>query len=183
MWRDPVWLQRGLDALKATLDVEPVLKQQMIDFLLEEGFWDRRRLSDAAARTRFNACLNPGKPDFFKIGEVWALMKRFRRYELLHAMCADMGFEPLVQIPPRARRAELMRRLQERNQQHAAETAAIELELTMLESEEGDSTPAVRSDGVRVHPAMREPGPAFALREPGPTPLDEPDEVSGPGAF
>lgn len=162
--RDPVWTQRGLDALKATLDADAVLKQQMIDYLLAEGFWDSRKLTDAAARTRFNACLNPGKPDFFKLSEIWALMKRFRRYELLYAMCEDLGFERPHQIPPRERRADLMRRLQERNQQHAADTAAIERELAMLDAEEGSGEPpAHHSDVVRVHPAMRERGPVFHL--------------------
>jgi len=171
--RDAVWVQRGLDALKLTLDVDPVLKQQMIDFLLEEGFWDRRRLSDAAARTRFNACLNPGKPDFFKLSEIWALMKRFRRYELLYAMCADMGFEPPVQIPVRERRAELIRRQQQLRQERDAELAEVERLLQQLDVEEGAD--ADERPSLRIHPAVREPGPAFNL--------DEPRDVDGPGAF
>lgn len=171
--RDAVWVQRGLDALKATLDVDPVLKQQMIDFLLEEGFWDRRKLSDAGARARFNACLNPGKPDFFKLSEIWALMKRFRRYELLHAMCADMGFEAPVQIPVRERRAELIRRQHQLRQACDAELAEVERLLEQLDQEEG-AEPDQRQ-GVRIHPAVREPGPAFSL--------DEPRDVDGPGAF
>lgn len=170
--RDAVWVQRGLDALKATLDVDPVLKQQMIDFLLEEGFWDRRRLSDAAARTKFNACLNPGKPDFFKLSEIWALMKRFRRYELLFAMCEDMGFERPVQIPPRARRAELLRQLQAIHQQHAGQVAELERLMAQMDDEPG--TDEERPHGLRIHPAMREPGPMFDL----------PDETEHtPGAF
>lgn len=173
--RDSVWVQRGLDALKATLDVDPVLKQQMIDFLLDEGFWDRRRLSDAAARTKFNACLNPGKPDFFKLSEIWALMKRFRRYELLFAMCEDMGFERPVQIPPRARRAELLRQLQAIDQLRDAQAAEVQRLLAQLDQEEGEGADELPSGVVRVHPAMREPGPAFDLREQ--------DEAKGPGAF
>lgn len=167
-WRDPQWLQRGLDAMQATFDVDSTTKQQMIDFLLAEGFWDTNKLTPAAARTKFNACMNPMKPDFFKLSELWVLMKRFRRYELWLAMGEDMGFECPQQIPLTTRRADLERQLLELRQQSQAQLEALENALTRLDDVAG----AAHSSGtVRIHPVMREAGPRF----------DVPDEDVGHG--
>lgn len=159
MHREPEWMQRCLDAMRDTLDVDSALKQQMIDFLFAEGFWDSRRLGAAAARTRFNACLNPGKPDFFKLSELWALMKRFRRYGLLYAMLDDMGFERPRQLPTRLRRDELARQIAALRQTQEEALAELEHQLTLLDDAAVLEEPAER---LRVHPAMREPGPRFS---------------------
>lgn len=165
MWRDPEWLQRSLDALRATLDVEPSLKQEMIQFLFDEGFWNAGSLSPAAATVRFNACLNPGKPEFFKLSELWALMKRFQRYELLLAMCEDMGFERPRLIPTAMRRQVLMERLAIGQERLANELASIRAELERLDDVD-DTQPelTIREDArVRIHPAMRERGAKFSM--------------------
>lgn len=160
MWRDPEWLQMGMDAMRATFAVEPALKQQMIDFLLDEGFWDHRTLSPRAAQTKFNACLNPSKPDFFKLSELWALMKRFRRYHLWLAMGADLGFEEPRQIPTEVRRIELLERLVMAQERAASELAHIHNELQRMDEIADERQDRVVST-LRVHPAMREVGPRF----------------------
>jgi hypothetical protein len=93
MWLDSEWQRRGLEALRDTLDVDSRTRRDMIQFLFDEGFWDAEKLSWDAAVARWNDCLNPGKSAFFKIGELWALMKRFERFHLWLAMGDDLGFE------------------------------------------------------------------------------------------
>lgn len=93
MWADSRWRDRAMHALQETLNVDAGLKREMIEFLFEEKFWDRATLSWAAAVTRFNDCLSIKKPSFFKLGEVWALMSRFRRHQLFLAMAEDLGYE------------------------------------------------------------------------------------------
>lgn len=93
MWLDAEWQRQGLAALRETLNVDPRLRREMIQFLFDEGFWDASKLSWDAAVARWNDCLNPGKNSFFKIGELWALMKRFERFHLWLAMADDFGFE------------------------------------------------------------------------------------------
>jgi hypothetical protein len=92
-WISPAWLQIALQALRDTLDVDAQLKREMIQFLYDEGFWDRDKLKWEAGIARFNACLNPEKPDKFSLAEVWALSKRFDRDQLVMAMLEDMGYE------------------------------------------------------------------------------------------
>lgn len=160
--RDPKWLQRGLDAMRETLDVDAATKAAMIDFLMEEGFWDSRRLTPAAARTRFNACMNPMKTEFFKLSELWALMKHFHRYQLLDAMCQDMGFEPPRKLPTSNLRAELQQKLDALASQHADQVAELRAQIEQLDG----AADAPRQDGnVRLHPAMREDGARFALND------------------
>ncbi|MGC1550340.1 MAG: hypothetical protein WA777_17610 [Rhodanobacter sp.] len=164
MWRDPAWMQRGLDAMRATLDVEPQLKQAMIDFLLEEGFWNVRSLSQQAAHTRFNACMNPGKAEFFKFSELWALMKRFQRYELWLAMGDDFGFERPRLVPTEARRQELIEKMLAAQERLSNELATLRAELSRLD--DGSAAAGAPSDSqgaaLRIHPAMREDGPRFS---------------------
>lgn len=109
-WIDEGWLRKAFESLKATLDVDTQLKRDMIQFLLDEGFWDKERLQWDSAVARFNACLNPNKTDFFKLGEVWALMKRFCRHELFLAMAEDLGYEVRAK-PTEERRLELLERI------------------------------------------------------------------------
>lgn len=161
-WRDPTWMQRGLDAMKVTLDVDAALKQQMIDFLLDEGFWNPKKLSPKAARTKFNACMNPLKPDFFKLSELWALMKRFRRYELWLAMGDDLGFERPHHLPTVTYRDHLQQQLDAQERLRADLLAELE---AIDAAEPVDLVESARygGDRLRVHPAMREVGPHFSL--------------------
>lgn len=92
-WLDADWQERGLQALRDTLDVDPRVRKAMVQFLFDEGFWDEQHLTWAAAIARWNDCLNPGKPSFFKLGELWALMSRFGRHQLFLAMADDLGYE------------------------------------------------------------------------------------------
>lgn len=110
MWIDAAWSQRGLDALRETLDVDPQTKRAMIQFLFDEGFWDVERLTWDAAVARWNDCQNPGKPAFWKPGELWALMWRFERHHLFLAMAADLGYE-LRRTPTEERRQLLLERM------------------------------------------------------------------------
>jgi len=164
-WRDPEWLQRGLDALKATLDVEPQLKRDMFLFLIEEGFWDGSRLTDAAAQTKFNACMNPAKPEYFKLTEIWVLMKRFQRHELLHAMAADLGFEPLKLIPQELRREDLVLKLERLRETAAEQEARLLQEIEQLDGYTESADRRGDAQRLRVHPAMRETGVRFSLPE------------------
>lgn len=110
-WIDEAWLRTALDAMRATFGHDPHQKKDMIQFLLDEGFWDPETLKSwDAAVSRFNDCLNPNKAQFFKFGEVWALMKRFDRHQLFHALAADLGYE-VRQIPTEARRLALLERI------------------------------------------------------------------------
>lgn len=165
-WRDPLWLGRALDALKATLNVDPVTKTEMIRFLITEGFWVGTKLTEEAAHTKFNACMNPGKPEFFKLTELWVLMKRFQRFDLLHTMVEDLGFEQLVPIPRAVRREDLVQRLEKLRQQRDDEEALLLTELQLLESPETSPGTALDQQGiVRIHPALRDPGVRFSLPE------------------
>lgn len=157
-WLTPAWLQRGLDALKQTLEVNPELKRQMVEWLLEVGLWDRESLTYDAAVARFNGNLNPGKSHHFRPSEVWALMKQFRRYEFLFAMCEDLGFEPPRQKPTEERHQALLERIAAATEVCAATVSAARAELALL-----DSAPA-----IRVHPAITARIGSFSLPEPEP---------------
>jgi hypothetical protein len=154
-WLDPLWMQRGLDALRETLDVDASTKRDMIEYLFEEGFWDRDRLSWDAAIARFNACLNPNKSEFFKLSELWALMKRFRRHQLLHTLAADLGCEVRV-IPTEERRQALLERLADAQETLATAQQEIAAELARLSP----------GETVRLHPAVRAQDAKFSV-EPG----------------
>jgi len=142
MWIDAGWAQRGLDALRSTLDVDGTTKKAMIEFLFHEGFWDQDKLTWDAAISRFNDCLNPGKPAFFKLGEVWALMKRFERHELFHALAQDLGFE-VRRIPTEERRQALLQRVATAIEGFEEELAGARAELARLGP---DAQPAVPRD-------------------------------------
>lgn len=110
-WTDEVWLRTALDAMRTTFGNDPHQKKEMIDFLLDEGFWDKESLKSwEAATARFNDCLNPNKAQFFKVSEVWALMKRFDRPQLFLAMAEDLGYE-VRKIPTETRRQLLLERI------------------------------------------------------------------------
>lgn len=150
---DPMWMQRGWDALRETLNVDDTTKAAMIRFLLDEGFWDKEHLSWEGAERRFNACLNPGRPEYFKIYELWALMKRFHRFQLLYAMAEDLSFRPLEPRPTEERRLELLERIAAAEERRNAEVSHARAELEKL-----DAAP----DPVRVHPAFQESRGGFS---------------------
>lgn len=143
---DPKWMQRGWEALRETFNVDGATKRDMIQFLLDEGFWHKDRLTWEGAEKRFNDCINPTRDTFFKLVELWALMKQFRRFHLLEVMADDLGFRPLVQMPTEERRLELLERIAAAEEQMLAVVGPARAELDKL-----DAAPE-----VRVHPAFQE---------------------------
>ena len=131
-WIDETWLHDALAALKATCDVDAHTRNEMIQFLLDNGFWDQEKLKDwASAVAKFNSCLNPNKAEFFKIGELWALMRRFGRHQLFLAMAADLGYE-VRPIPTEHRRQALMQQLLDAQAQCAAASERVASQLERL---------------------------------------------------
>lgn len=110
MWVDPAWTRRGLAALHAMLDVDDHTRKAMIQFLFDEGFWDAHKLTWDAAIAKWNDGKNPGKPGFFKIGELWALAMRFERHQLFLAVMEDLGYE-VRRTPTEERRQLLLERM------------------------------------------------------------------------
>jgi hypothetical protein len=156
MWTDPTWMQQGLDALRSTLDTDPAMRRDMVQFLLDEGFWstDTLRTWDSAV-ARFNSCLNPHKSEFFKLSELWALMKRFHRHQLFLAMAADLGYE-VRPLPTEARRQALLERIAVGLERCGWERDAVHAELARLEAH-------VAAPGPRIEPAVREGTARFSL--------------------
>lgn len=161
---DEVWMQRGLDALEEMFRVDDATKREMIQFLFDEGFWDVKTLKWTAAIARFNDCLNPSKERFFKLGELWALAKAFRRHGLLHAMVEDLGYQRLREKPTEERRQELLARIAVAQERMLAEVLTAKRELELLDEQ---------PDRLRVHPAIHEGRGSFsqASAEPEPPPL------------
>lgn len=144
-WIEETWLHDALAALKATCDVDAHTRNEMIQFLLDNGFWDQEKLKDwASAVAKFNSCLNPNKAEFFKIGELWALMRRFGRHHLFLAMAADLGYE-VRPIPTEHRRQALMQQLLDVQAQCAAASERVASQLERL------NTPAPEPRQGAVH--------------------------------
>lgn len=172
---DEVWMQRGLDALEEMFRVDDATKRDMIEFLFNEGFWNKEQLKWEAAVARFNDCLNPNKPKFFKLAELWALMKAFRRHGLLHAMGEDLGYQPLRVAPTEARRQELLERIAVAHECLLAEYQRARAELPEL-------TPTTAP--VRIHPAFHEGHGGFSRAPQDATSLtDEQDAGQPSGGF
>lgn len=94
MFLDDSWFERAFDALKETFPRDKHLRKEMIQFLYDEGFWDPEKLSWEAAEKRFEGNTNPARSDTnWKLGEVWALMKRFGRHDFAIAMIDDLGYD------------------------------------------------------------------------------------------
>lgn len=129
---DENWQQLGLVALRETLDVDGHTRKAMIEYLFAEGFWDTSRLSWDAAIARWNDCLNPSKTAFFKLGELWALMRQFGRHHLLLALADDLGYE-LRRKPTEERRQELLARMVDTLTRTERELALARDALTRLE--------------------------------------------------
>src|SRR5579859_7223420 len=92
-WLTPAWGQRGLNALKESLDPGVDVKSAALKFLLGSGLWNSSELTADAAEARYNGNLNPGRKTQFKLIEVWALMKFLGRHQLFLAMADDLGYE------------------------------------------------------------------------------------------
>lgn len=152
---DETWMQRGLDALESVFQVDDAAKRDMIEYLFDAGFWSRERLTWPAAQARFNDCLNPNKGQFFKVSELWALMKAFGRHQLLHVMAEDLGYQPLRQAPTEERRQALLERIATAEEWMRAEVSRARAELAEL-----DVKPA-----LRVHPAIHEGRGSFSRSE------------------
>lgn len=158
MFLDPAWRQQGLDALREMLDVDDHLKKQIIEFLFEEGYWDEKRTSWDAAVARYNACLNPNKEAFFKLSEIWAIAKRFRRYHVLYAMAEDMGFYRPREKPTEERRQELLERIATAEEKLLDEITGARAELARLD----------QPTAVHIEPAIRERrGAVWSQPDPG----------------
>lgn len=133
LWIDESWLRMAFEALQESLRVDPRARQDMIQFLLDEGFWDGEKLTFPAAETRFANCLNPNKSEFFKLGEIWALMKRFGRHQLLLAMADDLGYE-LRRKPTEERRQELLERIATASENCERAVSAASAELARIDA-------------------------------------------------
>lgn len=133
-WTTEAWLREALGALKRTLDVDARTKNEMVQFLLDEGFWDKEKLSTwESAIAKFNSCLNPNKSEFFKVGELWALSKRFARHDLFLAMAADLGYE-VRRLPTEERQQELLEQLAHLQTQHGEALERISTQLAQLQA-------------------------------------------------
>jgi hypothetical protein len=141
MWIDASWQQQGLEALRATFNVETKKRNEMIQFLYDEGFWDIERLTWDAGVARWNDCLNPSKSAFFKMGELWALMKRFGNHDLFEAMAADLGYE-IRRRPTEERRMALLERIAQATEGYAESIAAAQAELARLHAPTGEKVSA-----------------------------------------
>lgn len=149
-WIDEPWLRRAFDALKETLDSDPRLKREMIQFLLDEGFWDSKHLKWDSAVARFNACLNPARDDAFKVGEIWALMKRFGRHQLFLAMAEDLGYEAR-RIPTEERRQELLERIADASERHERLLGELHGDLVRLSEQAPSAAGAAPGQVARLH--------------------------------
>lgn len=130
------WPRLGLAALRETLDVDGQTRRAMIEYLYAEGFWDARRLSWDAAVARWNDCLNPQKPAFFKLGEVWALMRHFGRHQLLLTLADDLGYE-VRRKPTEERRQDLLEHLTDVLERTERELVAAREALAGLDGDAG----------------------------------------------
>ena len=154
-WLDDRWYQNALTALKATLDSSAELKAAMVQFLFDEGFYNTTKLTWEGAIARFNSCLNPSKGEFFKVTEIWALMKRFEQHALFLAIADDLGYE-VRRKPSEERRQELQELLSDQMNALLSLLQGTQSELHRMDAGP-HSTP--------VHPAIKERRAAFSLAE------------------
>lgn len=134
---DDTWARQAFQALRQTLDVDDHTRKEMIQFLMDEGFWDAS-LAWPTAVARWNSCLNPTKSEFFKLGELWALMRRFRRHDLFLAMANDLGFE-VRERPTEERRQQLLEQLVRVEGDLLYEIQTARAQLERLDAGQGDA--------------------------------------------
>lgn len=159
-WADPTWMQMGADALRETLSVDPRMRRDMVQFLIDEGFWDVNADDPAAweaAQRRFLHCLNPSRPEFFKLSELWALSKRFGRHQFFLAMADDLGYEMRLKSTEE-RRQQLLERLVV-----AMERAGLERESVLAELDRinGVEEPDYIEPGILAGGRFSVPGRGF----------------------
>lgn len=90
---DAEWFDRCHKALVADFGDNPDTKPDMVQFMFDAGFYDPKTLTPAAGLQRFNDCLNPNRAHRFKIVEVLALARRFRRVAFVSLIMREMGAE------------------------------------------------------------------------------------------
>lgn len=157
-WLDKQWQQAALNAMLQTFDVSPSLKNEIVQFLLDEGFWDKDKLNWDSAIARYNACLNPNKSEFFKLSEAWAISKRFGRPMFALAMVEDLGYESPRPMATESRRQQLLEQIHTAVNQCEATVALARAELARLAPEQ--------LPDARIHPAIAEGRSTnFALAE------------------
>jgi hypothetical protein len=144
-WIDDSWLQKAYESLKATVGEDRHLKKDMVQFLLDEGFWDKDRLQWDSAIARFNDCINPTKEQFFKVGELWALMRRFGRHQLFLAMADDLGYEVRLR-PTEERRQQLLERIADSTERFERDLAGVRADLQRVSGEEPAARPSPLGD-------------------------------------
>lgn len=149
---DEAWLRTAYDALRAMFAIDQHTRNAMIEFLYDEGFWDREKLQWDAAIARFNANLNPNKPEAWKIGELWALAIRFDRPQLFSAVMDSLGFESRHK-PTEERRQDLLQRVADVLERLDHEMAAARAELLRLD----------RPEEPRRPQPLQQPRPQFSL--------------------
>lgn len=165
---DETWLRRAFNAAQEMLDVDTRTRDQMVQFLLDEGFWPAENFKDfASAVARWNSCKNPTKPEFFKMGELWAIAMRFGRHQLFLAIMADLGYETPRLRPTEERRQELMERAAQAQEQCAQALHSITLQLERLEPFETANPRGVPSPRVHFSKAADSSAPSTAVERIG----------------
>lgn len=160
-WLTPAWKQRGLDALKRTVDSSPELKNAMITFLRDTGLWDPDAQWSTAV-SRFNACLRPADPERFQTMHLWALMKEFGEHTFFLAMADDLGYE-VRRKSTEERQQELLERIAVALEQNAAVSGQALRELGSLGNQ---------GLAARMNEAFKQGAGSFSLPAPGATPRD-----------
>lgn len=174
-WVGPAWMQRALLALKDSFDVHLDMKRDMVEFLLDEGFWivSKKSTTDesrwSSAINRFNANLNPDRDEFFKFTELWALMKRFDRHALFLAMAKDLGYE-VRRVPTDERLQALLERVADQLRIGNDQQAYL-----LHQVEQLGGADVLR----RIHPAIAAGTASFSFGEPGTDGEDEPGRERG----
>lgn len=130
---DDTWLRKAHQALRQTFEVDASTRNEMIQFLFDEGFWDPEKLKWESAVSRFNDNSNPTKETFWKLGEIWALMLRFGRHQLLHAMAESLGYE-LRAVPTEERRIALLEQILALQMRYDETQADLRSELQRLQA-------------------------------------------------
>lgn len=139
---DETWIEAAYVALEETLRVDKHVRKQMIEYLVEEGFWSRDMDWDKL-EAKWSANINRNRSEFFKVGELWALMRRFGRHHFFLALAQDLGYY-CVPMPTEARKQALLERLAAAEERAANEIAAARAELQRLEAQEQGKDPQRR---------------------------------------
>ena len=107
------WFESARRAFDASM-VDGRTVKARVQFLLDSGLWDARKLAFESALARYHGCVDPAKREHFRIVEVWALMKRFGCHDLALAMVQDLGYQ-VVRAEPDDNPGAILRRLAQMN--------------------------------------------------------------------